>query len=58
MPLLYFLGVMLLGTSFSIGFCFLLREDSDMYDEAIRAFKLHVYLDNILGIECILTDEE
>ena len=46
-----------LGTSFSISFYFLLREDSNIYDEAIRAFKLHVYPDTP-GIECILTDEE
>jgi hypothetical protein len=56
MPLLHFLGVTAINTTFSIAFCFLSAEDEGMYDLAVKAFK-----EKVLGnapVEVFLTDDE
>jgi hypothetical protein len=58
MPLLHFMGVTPLESSFSIGFCFLSTEDEAQYNAAIRAFKTCVWGSLPAPIEAILTDDE
>jgi hypothetical protein len=58
MPLLHFMGVTPLESSFSIAFCFLSAEDEVQYKAAIRAFKTCVWGSLPAPIEAILTDDE
>ena len=56
MPLLHFLGVTAINTTFSIAFCFLSAENEGMYDLGVKAFK-----EKVLGnapVEVFLTDDE
>jgi MULE transposase domain len=56
MPLLHFMGVTCLDTSFSSAFCFMAAENESMYRHAIVDFKRLVIGD--AQVEAILTDDE
>jgi MULE transposase domain/FAR1 DNA-binding domain len=56
MPLIHFLGVTCIGTTFSIAFCFVSGETDMSYHAAVAAFKQDVIGD--AKIEAFLTDDE
>jgi hypothetical protein len=63
MPLLHFLGVTPINTSFSAGFAFLLGEEQSDYDFAINCFKTQVLGDpatddDTITPEVVITDNE
>jgi hypothetical protein len=63
MPLLHFLGVTPINTSFSAGFAFLLGEEQSDYDFAIKCFKTQVLGDlatddDAVTLEVVITDNE
>jgi hypothetical protein len=63
MPLLYFLGVTSINTSFSASFTFLLGEKQEDYNFTIYAFKRHILRDpninyDVVTLEVIITDNE
>jgi hypothetical protein len=53
MPLLHFLGVTPINTSFSAGFAFLLGEEQSDYDFTIKCFKTQVLGDLVTDNDAI-----
>jgi phosphomannomutase len=59
MPLLHFMGVTPLGTSFSIAFCAMAAENEIQYSKAIASFIRSIHgSSNEAKIKVILTDNE
>lgn len=58
MPLLHFMGVTSIGTSFTIAWCFMAQETETQYRKALSDFKELVIGDYNITIEAFITDEE
>ena len=55
LPLLHFVGITNIGTSFSCGYCFLNAENDDAYNWALESFKICF---NLINVPVFVTDQE